>query len=494
MTRGHLSNSTLPALPEAVAIPGYDRGGVTPGIVHLGVGAFHRAHQAAYVDACLAAGEADWGIIGVSLRSPDTRDALAPQDGLYSLAIRSSAAEKLQVIGAIGSMLVAPEDPSAVLGALVDPRTRIVTLTITEKAYLRAAGGGLDSAHPDIVHDLGEAAMPRTAHGFLTEALARRRSAGTPPFTVLCCDNLPANGATLHRLLTEFAGLRDAGLAGHIADQVAFPSSMVDRIVPATTDADRARIAAELGLEDAWPVMTEPFCQWVIEDRFPHGRPGWEKFGVTMVDNVGPFEDMKLRLLNGSHSAIAYLGLLSGHATVDRAFADPAIRQFVDRLWAEAIPTLPRNAGLDTASYTAELAERFSNTALAHRTAQIANDGSQKLPQRIVASALECLETGTLPQHLTLVLAAWIAACEARGGTVPASHFSDPLDTGLAALATRDLAASDAVTAVFDLAGFAGGRGERRQLADATSAHLDRLRQGGVAGALATLGIRSERP
>ncbi len=249
---------------------------------------------------------------------------------------------------------------------------------------------------------------------------APARAAGTPPFTVLCCDNLPANGATLHRLLIEFATLRDArlgakrdaGLARHIADEVAFPSSMVDRIVPATTDADRARIAVELGVEDAWPVMTEPFCQWVIEDDFPAGRPAWEKFGVTMVEDVRPFEDMKLRLLNGAHSAIAYLGLLSGHATVDRAFADPAIRQFVDALWAEAIPTLPQDAGLDTSAYTAELAERFSNTALAHRTAQIANDGSQKLPQRIVASAIECLEAGTEFVHLTLVVAAWIAACE----------------------------------------------------------------------------------
>jgi fructuronate reductase len=492
MTRGRLSNSTLPALSETVAVPAYDRGAVRPGIVHLGVGAFHRAHQAAYVDACLAASEADWGIIGVSLRSADTRDALGPQDGLYTLAIRSSAAEQLQVIGSIGSMLVAPEDPGAVLDALADPRIRIVTLTITEKAYLRAAGGGLDSAHPDIVHDLAAPAMPRTAHGFLAEALARRRSAGTPPFTLLCCDNLPANGATLHRLLIEFAALRDAGLAAHIADNVAFPSSMVDRIVPATTDADRARIAVELGIEDAWPVMTEPFCQWVVEDKFPHGRPAWERFGVTMVDDVGPFEDMKLRLLNGSHSAIAYLGLLSGHATVDRAFADPAIRQFVDGLWAEAIPTLPRNAGLDTASYTAELAERFSNTALAHRTSQIGNDGSQKLPQRIVASALECLEAGTHPRHLTLVLAAWIAACEARGGTLPAGHFSDPLDAGMAALATGSLAASDAVAAVFDLAGFASGRVERQQLADLSAAHLTRLRQGGVASALAALGIGSE--
>ncbi|RWP00407.1 MAG: mannitol dehydrogenase family protein [Mesorhizobium sp.] len=500
MTNRRLSNSTLQALPALAAIPGYDRDEIVPGIVHLGVGAFHRAHQAAYVDDCLATGETDWGIVGVSLRSADTRDALAPQDGVYTLAVRSSDSESLRVVGSILSMLVAPEDPGAVLAALTDPRTSIVTLTITEKAYLRAAGGGLDTAHPDIVYDLANPQMPRTAHGFLTESLSRRRAAGIRPFTVLCCDNLPANGATLHRLLVEFAALRgtrlatsgDADLARHIADEVAFPSSMVDRIVPATTDADRTRISGQLGVEDAWPVMTELFCQWVVEDDFPAGRPAWEKFGVTMVGDVGPFEDMKLRLLNGSHSAIAYLGLLSGYETVDRAFADPAIRQFVDGLWAEAIPTLPQDAGLDTTDYTAQLAKRYSNTALAHRTAQIANDGSQKLPQRIVASATERLSAGAPPAHLMLVVAAWIAACEARGKSLPENHFTDPLDLALAALGTRQLSAGEAVAAVFDLAGFAKGGAERLTLIDLAAAHLERLRQGGVAFALAALGIRSE--
>ena len=491
MTTKRLSNSTRQALPASVVVPLYDRDSVAPGIVHLGVGAFHRAHQAAYVDDCLAAGETGWGIVGVSLRSADTRDALAPQDGLYTLAIRSSGGEQLRVVGAIQSMLVAPEDPGAVLAALTDPRTRIVTLTITEKAYLRAADGSLDKTHPDIVHDLANPQSPKTAHGFLTESLARRRTAGVPPFTVLCCDNLPANGATLHRLLVEFATLRDAGLVRHIADEVAFPSSMVDRIVPATTDADRVRIAGQLGVEDAWPVMTEPFCQWVVEDNFPAGRPAWENFGVTMVRDVGPFEDMKLRLLNGSHSGIAYLGLLSGHATVDRAFADPSIRQFVDALWAEAISTLPEDAGLDTSAYTAELTERFSNTALAHRTAQIANDGSQKLPQRIVASAVECIEAGGEFVHLTLVVAAWIAACGARGTTLPESHFTDPLDAALTALLSQQLPANETVAAVFDLAGFAKDHAERQTLIELVAVHLVHLRRGGPTLAFAALGIES---
>jgi fructuronate reductase len=262
---------------------------------------------------------------------------------------------------------------------------------------------------------------------------------------------------------------------------------MVDRIVPATTDADRARVSQSLGVEDAWPVMTEPFCQWVVEDHFPQGRPAWEKFGVTMVEDVRPHEEMKLRLLNGAHSSIAYLGLLSGHETVDRAFADPAIRSFVDRLWAEAVPTLPMDAGLDTASYTAELAERFSNPALAHRTAQIANDGSQKLPQRIVNSALAQLEAGRSADHLALAIAAWIAACEARGRSLPASHFTDPLDARLDPLVAKAPSAEELTREIFDLTGFAAGAPERDALRRLAVTHLERLRRGGPAAAFAAL-------
>ena len=483
--RARLSNQTLARLPASVTPPGYDRASVTPGIVHLGVGAFHRAHQASYVDDCLAGGESGWGIVGASLRSAGTRDALGPQDGLYALAARSSEGETLRVIGSIMSLLVAPESPAALVAALCDPRIRVVTLTITEKAYLRNASGGLDAAHPDIVHDLANPGRPKTAHGFLAEALARRRAAGTPPFTVLCCDNLPANGATLRKVMLDFAALRDAGLVRHIEGDVAFPSSMVDRIVPATTDGDRRRIADALGLEDCWPVMTEPFGQWVVEDRFPAGRPAWEKFGVTMVADVRPFEEMKLRLLNGSHSAIAYLGLLSGHATVANAFADPAINSFVGRLWGEAIPTLPAGAGLDPHDYVKQLARRYGNTALAHQTRQIANDGSQKLPQRIVATALDRLRQGATVQHLALVVAAWIAACAARGAQLPAGHFTDPLDEALDKLFVRSLPARDVVDAVFGIAGFAAGADERERLVALVAAHLQILRGKGVAAALA---------
>jgi fructuronate reductase len=487
-----LSGRSLKRLPNTIVKPAYDRAAATPGIVHLGVGAFHRAHQAVYVDNCLGDGETGWGVVGASLRSADTRDALVPQDGLYTLAVRSGEVESLRVVGSILSLLVAPENPEALLDAMADPRTRIVTLTVTEKAYLRNAAGDLDASHTDIIADLASPGVPRTAHGFLLEALVRRRATGTPPFTVLCCDNLPANGATLRRLLIQFAELRDAELANFVRDEVAFPSSMVDRIVPATTDADRARVAVELGVADAWPVMTEPFCQWVVEDNFPAGRPAWEKFGVTMVRDVTPFEDMKLRLLNGAHSGIAYLGLLSGHETVAAAFADPAIREFVDGLWAEAVPTLPQGAGLDPRAYTAELAVRFANTALAHRTAQIANDGSQKLPQRIVAAALERAAAGRTADHLMLVVASWIVAAEARGGALPSGHFTDPLDNGLAAIFSRKMPGRETVDAVFDLAGLAKGAAHRGRLAEIAAAHVEILRGKGPAAAMASLqGVRS---
>nr|MDQ2705477.1 mannitol dehydrogenase family protein [Pseudomonadota bacterium] len=280
--------------------------------------------------------------------------------------------------------------------------------------------------------------------------------------------------------------LRDAALAKHV-EGVSCPSSMVDRIVPATTDADRARVSQMLGVEDAWPVMTEPFRQWVIEDDFSAGRPGWETFGVQMVRDVRPFEEMKLRLLNGAHSAIAYLGLLAGHDTVAKAFGDPAIRGFVQALWAEAAPTLPEDAGLDREKYVLDLTERFDNTALQHRTAQIANDGSQKLPQRIIGAALDRLAAGGAADHLMLAVAAWIRAVELRGAGLPSDHFTDPLDAPLAKIAQTPQSARDTVAAVFKLTGFARNSAHHAALETLVSTHLDMLRREGVAAALAPL-------
>ena len=324
-----LSNETLKQLPDTIAKPGYDRAAVTVGIVHLGIGAFHRAHQAVFTDDVLSR-DPSWGICGVSLRSAETRDALAPQDGLYTLKVQDGGGEALRVIGSVVETLVAPENPQAVLARMADPATRIVSLTVTEKGYCHnPATGMLDEDHPDVRHDLQNPQTPKSAIGFIVEALAQRRAAGVAAFTLLSCDNLPSNGHVLKRAVNRFAALRDPDLAAFVAD-VAAPSTMIDRIVPATTDADRVAIAVALGVDDAWPVVTEPFRQWVVEDHFPLGRPEWEEAGAVFVPEVSAFETMKLRLLNGSHSTLAYLGFLAGAETVADAMTLPGMQPLIE--------------------------------------------------------------------------------------------------------------------------------------------------------------------
>ncbi|SFI72606.1 fructuronate reductase [Phyllobacterium sp. CL33Tsu] len=408
--QNQLSADTLARLGKDVQRPAYDRNQMNTGIVHLGIGAFHRAHQAVYTDAVLASGDNRWGILGVSLRSADTRDALQPQDGLYTVAVRDGSGDRFSVIGSITSVLVAPENPQAVLSAMVEPSAKIISLTVTEKGYCYApATASLDESHPDIVHDLAHPAAPRSAIGFIVEALARRRENGTEPFTLLSCDNLPANGETLKRVVLRFAELRDPDLATFIRESVAFPSTMVDRIVPATTDTDRTIVERATGLRDAWPIMTEPFTQWVVEDHFPSGRPAWEKVGVTFVEDVDAFELMKLRLLNGSHSTLAYLGYLAGHETVSDVMQAEGFSAFIEAMMDEEItPTLPPLSGFDLSSYKAQLRERFRNPALRHRTWQIAMDGSQKLPQRLLNTIRKRIEQGKPFKRLALGVAGWM--------------------------------------------------------------------------------------
>ena len=338
--RPRLSRSTLGALPTSVARPAYDRSQLQPGIVHLGMGAFHRAHQAVYVDDILAA-DPGWAIVGASLRSVETRNALKPQDWLYAVSVRSGEGERLRVIGSVVDVLVATEERKRLLAAMSDPRVRIVSLTVTEKGYCHdPATGALNEADPGVLHDLAKPNAPLTAPGLIIEALARRRAAHVPPFTVLTCDNLPSNGEVAKRILGRFAELRDADLGAYIAGEVACPSTMVDRITPATTDEDRARVTAALGVTDAWPVVTEPFSQWVIEDRFPTGRPAFETAGAELVGDVAPYEQMKLRLLNGAHSSLSYLGYLAGYQFVSDVMADASFARFVAALMEEATPTL----------------------------------------------------------------------------------------------------------------------------------------------------------
>ncbi|KQY14117.1 mannitol dehydrogenase family protein [Rhizobium sp. Root482] len=430
-----LSSSSLPQLPDRVEQPAYDRDKVTIGLVHLGIGAFHRAHQAVYTDKILA-DDPSWGICGVSLRSADTRDALAPQDGLYTLKVQDGQGERLSVIGSIVEILVAPENPEAVLSRMADAATRIVSLTVTEKGYCHnPATGTLDENHPDILHDLQNPSKPKSAIGFIVEALARRKAAGAPAFTLLTCDNLPSNGHVLKRVVTRFAELRDPELAAFVAD-VASPSTMVDRIVPATTDADRAAITAALGFSDAWPVMTEPFRQWVVEDDFPLGRPAWETAGVVFVEDVSAFETMKLRLLNGSHSTLAYLGYLAGAETVADAMALPGMEDLVEALMRDEVsPTLPPLAGFDLPAYRRALVERFNNPALRHRTWQIAMDGSQKLPQRLLGTIRDRIQAGAPYDRLALGVAAWMRYARGIDEAGKAIDVRDPLSARIAELA-----------------------------------------------------------
>lgn len=411
------------------------------GIVHLGLGAFSRAHLALYTE---DAGEADWGILGVSLQRPDQRDLLVPQDCLYTAVERGPEGARTRLVSCLTGVLVAPENPEAVLAAMSAARTRIVTLTITEKGYCHdPATGRLNFAHPTVAQDLAHPEAPRGAIGFLVEALRRRRAAGLPPFTVLCCDNLPANGRVVAALLGEFAARRSPDLAAWIAAEARFPCSMVDRIVPATTPADAAEVERLTGAADAAPVVHEPFRQWVIEDRFVNGaRPRWEAGGAQFVAEVEPFEHMKLRLLNGAHSALAYLGYLGGHETIAETMADPAYSGFVNRLWRdEIIPVVPPPPETDLLAYVAALQTRFANSAIRHRTWQIAMDGSQKLPQRLLGTIRERLARDLPIPCLALVIAGWIryvGGVDERGEAI---DVRDPLAAMLRGLPDEDPAA-----------------------------------------------------
>lgn len=431
-----LCKTTFGEVPTTVRRWSYQRSSLAPGIVHLGLGAFHRAHQAIYTDLSLEQAFGPWGVCGVSLRHPDVRDRLAPQDGLYTVASRDGDGQGLQIVGCFKELLVAPEDPSAVIERIAAAETALVSLTVTEKGYCHdPATGRLVGDHEDIRHDLANPARPRSALGTLVAGLAHRRDLGVPPPTILSCDNLPANGATLRGLAIELAALQDEDLARWIERKVAFPCSMVDRIVPATTADDIASIDAMLGLHDAAPVVCEGFRQWVIEDRFAGPRPAWELAGAELVPDVAPYEEMKLRLLNGSHSAIAYLGYLAGLTYVSEVMKAPEFVAFLRGMMAEVAPTLEVPTDLDT--YQSTLLQRFANPALAHRTAQIAMDGSQKLPQRLLAPIRDRLRLGGTIGHLCLAVAAWIRYASGRDEQGRNIEVSDPLASAMAAIAEQ---------------------------------------------------------
>jgi fructuronate reductase len=476
-----LSNETLGNVPATIARPAYDRTAVKRGVVHLGIGAFHRAHQAAYFEAALAAGDLRWGITSVSLRSAGVRDQLAPQDCLYALVVREGDARTTAIVGAEQAVLVAPEDPQAVIDALAHPDAHLVTLTITEKGYkLDRATGTLLSDDPDVAADCASLAAPRTAPGFLAAGFAARRAAGLGPLTVISCDNLPHNGKLLRDAVLAVARANDPALADWIAAEVAFPASMIDRIVPATTDDDIAALAADLGVEDRAMVKTEPFTQWVIEDHFVTERPDFAALGVQLTEAVAPWEDAKLRLLNGAHSGIAYLGALAGDAFVHEFVATSAGRGFVEAVWDEAQTTLDPPEGLNIVAYRADLMGRFANSALQHRTRQIAMDGSQKLPQRLLATIASRRAAGQSADALALAVAAWMRWQAGRTDAGETFTVDDPAAAQLGALSAGAADTSARVDALLGFFGFTADADLRATLV----AHLTTLEQDGARAAV----------
>ncbi|APW39414.1 mannitol dehydrogenase [Rhodoferax koreense] len=493
-----LHPDSLAALPAEVTVPRYDRTALRGGIVHLGVGAFQRAHLAVVNEAALhASGDLAWGIVGVSLRSPDTRDALAPQGGLYTVATRDAdetgqPRESLQVIGNLFALLVAPEDPAAVLARIAHADCRIVSLTVTEKGYCHdPATLTLRWDDEDIRHDLLHAEAPRSAIGMLVRGLQLRRTRGLPPITLMSLDNLPANGHTLQGLVLEFAGRVDAGLRQWIAKTCTFPNSMVDRIVPRTTDDDRASIGARLGVTDAWPVLGEPFLDWAVEDRFVAGRPDWTVGGARCVPHAEPFEKLKLRMVNGTHSSLSYLGAMAGWATVDRAVAEPAMQAYLRRLMREEIePTLPALPGLDLADYRERLLARYANPALKHQTRQIAMDGSQKLPQRLLGTVRDRLAAGRSVGLLALGVAAWMHYLRGVDEAGQAYGIQDPMAPLLAealALALKVEEPAARAAAFMQKLPMFGDLAAQRPFVLAVAQHWDALTRDGVRSVLENL-------
>ncbi|WP_293840666.1 mannitol dehydrogenase family protein [Sphingopyxis sp.] len=387
-------------LPASVQVPAYDRAAQAAGIVHIGIGAFHRGHQAVYTDDVMNAGDRDWGIIGVSLRSGNVAAQLNPQDGLYTVSTRSTAGTDLRLIGAVQRVLVAADDPQAVIDAIAAPTTHVVSFTVTEKGYLRGPCGALDQA---------AARGPSSLYRFVGAGLAARHASGLPGLTLLSCDNLAGNGAVLRALMRQYLAAAHPDLVDWFNTECRCAATMIDRIVPATTDADLAAIATEIGVRDEGAVVTEGFSQWVIEDDFAGPRPRWEAVGVELVADIAPYETVKLRMLNGAHSALAYIGLGRGHHFVHQAVADPEIRPVIERLMRnEAAPTIDAAPGQDLAAYADALLDRFANPALNHRLIQIAMDGSQKVPQRWLETLAWHQARGARCPSLDAAITAWI--------------------------------------------------------------------------------------
>ena len=448
-----LSARTLEYWRGRLPVPAYDRRMVTPGVVHFGVGGFHRAHQAMYHDRLMNQGAAlDWGICGVGVLPQDRKmkQALQAQDCLYTLVLKHSDGRyEPRVIGSVVEYLFAPDDPEAVIEKLAAESTRIVSLTVTEGGYnISDLTGEFDADNPDVIHDLEPGAVPRTIFGLITEALSRRHKHGIAPFTVMSCDNLEGNGHLTRRAFTAFARLRDLELGDWVEREVRFPNSMVDRITPVTTDADRAEIRERFGIDDLWPVVCEPYTQWVLQDAFTDGRPAYEQAGVQLVGDVEPYELMKLRLLNGSHQAMAYFAYLAGYRLVHQAAQDPLIRSFLlGYMDCEATPTLPPVPGVDLQEYQRTLIERFSNPQVGDTIARLCAQSSDRIPKWVLPVIRQQLATGGELWRSAAVVASWARYAEGLDEQGEPIEVVDRLADSLTQLARRQREDPDAFIA-----------------------------------------------
>ncbi|WP_369056135.1 mannitol dehydrogenase family protein [Kineococcus terrestris] len=439
-----LSPATLAEVGRRVPVPTYDRSALTPGIVHLGVGGFHRAHQAMYLDRLMEQGQAhDWAIRGIGVLPHDARirDAMNSQGGLYTLVLKDpDGGREPRVVGSVLDVLLAPDDPDAAVEAMADPRIRVVSLTVTEGGYnVDAVTGEFLLDTPAVAADLADGAVPTTTFGLVTEALRRRRDRGHGPFTVMSCDNIQGNGHNAHKVFVAFATAKDPELGAWIDEHVTFPNSMVDRITPGTTEEDRAEVRERFGVEDAWPVVCEPFVQWVLEDDFVAGRPPLEDAGVQVVEDVEPYELMKLRLLNASHQALCYFGYLAGYRLVHEVAQDPLFARFLlDYMEREGSPTLPPVPGIDLDAYRRELVHRFSNGEVRDTVARLCNESSDRIPKWLLPVVRHQLATGGEFHRAAAVVASWARYAEGVDEQGQPIEVSDRLAERLVATARRN--------------------------------------------------------
>ncbi|CEL29460.1 mannitol dehydrogenase family protein [Pseudomonas fluorescens] len=456
-----LNKQNLNRLAAEVQLPAYSLSDTRQGIAHIGVGGFHRAHQAYYTDALMNTGEAlDWAICGVGLRAEDrrARDDLKEQDYLFTLfELGDSDDTEVRVIGAIRDMLLAEDCAQALIDKLADPQIRIVSLTITEGGYCIDDSNGEFMAHlPQIQHDLAHPGAPTTVFGFLCAALEKRRGAGTPAFTIMSCDNLPHNGAVTRKALLAFATLRNTGLRDWIEQNVSFPNAMVDRITPMTSIAHRLQLADKHAVDDAWPVVCEPFVQWVLEDKFVNGRPAWEKVGVQFTDDVSPYEEMKIKLLNGSHLALTYLGFLKGYRFVHETMNDPLfvryMRAYMD---LDVTPQLAPVPGINLDDYKDTLVARFSNQAIADQLERVCSDGSSKFPKFTVPTINRLIADGRETRRAALVVAAWALYLKGVDENGDTYSIPDPRAVFCQALVAEDASMTERLLAVEEIFGTA---------------------------------------